>query len=90
MVSAFDFKDWLHHKSTLLWRAHISTELWGHSLEEVLPTMIATGGEMFGRETSRPRLIRSPLTPIGRVVVGAPEVVNFPTLSRVSPASPNQ
>ena len=61
LVSAFDFKDWLHHKSTLLWRAHISTELWGHSLAQVLPTMIATGAPMFGRETNRPRLIHVPL-----------------------------
>ena len=81
MVSAFDFKDWLHHKSTLLWRAHISTELWGHSLEEVLPTMITTGAEMFGRETNRPRLIHAPLGPVGRVTLGTPEVKDYPNAS---------
>ena len=81
MVSAFDFKDWLHHKATLLWRAHISTELWGHSLDEVLPTMIASGAPMFGRETGRPRLLHVPLGPTGRVLIGTPEVKEYPSIA---------
>ena len=84
MVSAFDFRDWLHHKSTLLWRAHVSTELWGRSLDEVLPTLIATGVPMFGRETNRPRLIHAPLGSGGRVILGTPTVKDYP----VGPPAP--
>ena len=78
LVSAFDFQDWVKHKTTLLWQAHISTELEGHTLGEVLPTLIATAAPMFGRETTAPELIAAPVAPMGRVIVGTPEVKNYP------------
>jgi len=84
IVSAFDFKDWSQHKTTLLWQAHVSTELEGHSLDEVLPTLIATAAPMFGRETTAPELIGAPVAPMGRVIVGTPEVKNFSS----APATP--
>ena len=80
LVSAFDFGSWLKNlkeeknkekggtvvdQPVLLWRAHISTELWGHYLDQVLPTLIATAGPMLGRETTRPQLIRIPYVPAG-------------------------
>ena len=93
LVSAFDFDSWLKNlkeeknkikgekvvdQPVLLWRAHISTELWGHYLEQVLPTLIATAGPLLGRETTRAQLIQAPVVPIGRVIVGTPEVRDYP------------
>ena len=77
MISAYDFHDWLHHKSTLLWQAHVSTELWGRSLGDVLETMIATSAPFLGRETRAPQFIGAP---VGHVLVGKAEVKGFPDL----------
>ena len=93
LVTAFDFPSWLknlneekHKKSgekvadqpILLWRAHISTELWGHFFDEVLPTLITTAGPMLGRETAQPQYITAPVEPAARVIVGTPQVKDFP------------
>lgn len=74
IVSAFDFQDWLHHKATLLWRAHISTMIWGHYFDQVLPIMVTTAAPMLGRESTRPQFVPVPVVPDGHVVVGAPYV----------------
>jgi len=93
LVTAFDFTSWLKNlneeknrkngekvvdQPILLWRAHISTALWGHYFDEVLPTLITTAGPMLGRETSQPQYITAPVEATGRVIVGTPEVKNFP------------
>jgi len=72
IVSAFDFQDWLHHKATLLWRAHISTMIWGHYFDQVLPIMVTTAAPMLGRESTRPLVVSAPFVPDGHVIVGAP------------------
>ncbi len=77
MISAYDFQDWLHHKSTLLWQAHVSTELWRRSLGDVLETMIVTSAPFLGRETRAPQFIGAPE---GHVLVGKAEVKGFPDL----------
>jgi len=61
LVSAFDGPAYLQHKAVLLWRAHVSTDYWGHYLDEVLPTLIDTGALMAGRETNTPQMITVPL-----------------------------
>jgi hypothetical protein len=81
LVSAFDFQSWLHHKPVLLWRAHVSTELWGHYFDEVVGTLINTAAPLFGRETKVPHFISAPTLPLGRVVLGTPEVKDFPKAS---------
>jgi hypothetical protein len=78
LVSAFDFQSWLHHKPVLLWRAHVSTELWGHYFDQVIGTLITTAGPMFGRETKVPHFSSESLTPLGRVVIGTPVVKDYP------------
>ena len=77
LVSAFDFQSWLHHKPVLLWRAHVSTELWGHYFDQVVGTLINTAAPMFGRETKVPHFISAPVLPLGRVIVGTPEVKDY-------------
>jgi len=71
-IVAADFNDWhKYHKATKLWHESISTELWGHYLDEALPTLIARGAPMFGRETG-PQMIQTAAVPMGHVVVGTP------------------
>ena len=77
LVSAFDFQSWLHHKPVLLWRAHVSTELWGHYFDQVVGTLISTAGPMFGRSTSAPHFSTESITPLGRVVIGTPVVKDY-------------
>ena len=83
IVSAFDFQDWLHHKTTLLWRAHISTPLWGHHFDQVLSTLIATAAPMLGRETTRPQVIPARIVPMGHVILGTPVVKDYPAAQSV-------
>jgi len=87
ILLAYDYKDWMQHyqdwhehktssgrnqRPTLLWEAHVSTEMAGHSLEEVLPALITTAAPMFGRETRFPQLVMAPAVPMGHVEVGEP------------------
>jgi len=74
LVSAFDARDWVHRKLTLLWCAHIYTPSWGHYMTQVLPAMIATAGPVLGRETSRPQMVMGHAEPRGRVILGTPEL----------------
>jgi len=85
VVTAFDFDDqYYRHKVTILWRECMSTELWGHYIDEVLPTLIASGAPMFGRQTTTPQLTQTTVIPEGHVVVGAPYINNSPS----APAAP--
>ena len=77
LISAFDFNSWLHHRTKLLWRAHVSTEQWGHYFDQVVGTLISTAAPEFGRETKVPHFINAPLVPLGRVIVGTPVVTDY-------------
>jgi hypothetical protein len=78
MVSAMDFatamtKDEKGRPNLLVyWTARVSTEIIDHTLEEVLPTLVANGAPMFGRKTDGPQWNDSPMVPFGRVIVGTP------------------
>ena len=78
IVSAFDFKDWSRHQTTLLWQAHLSTELAGHSLRQVLPVLLAKGAPYFGRETTAPQLFAAPYLPETTVILGIAVVKDHP------------
>jgi hypothetical protein len=52
MISAFEFRNDLDGDEILLWRAHVTTELWGNYLSEVLPLMIAHAAPIVGRNVS--------------------------------------
>ena len=77
LISAFDFKSWLHHRAILLWRAHVSTEQWGHYFDQVVGTLISTAAPEFGRETKIPHFTNADVAPLGRVLVGTPVVRDF-------------
>jgi hypothetical protein len=76
-VSALDYAAATQQKkAVVLWTAHMSTDLYGHTLDQVLPSLIAAGAGMFGKDTHGALwpLPTVPLVPMGRVVVGAPYV----------------
>ena len=70
MVSALDFKAALRKEYVVLWTARVSTDLTGHTLDEVLPSLIAAGAPMFGRDTNGPDFSDRPVVPMGHVEVG--------------------
>ena len=72
MVSALDFQAATQGKPVLLWCARVSTELAGHTLDGVLPTLIETGARKFGEESDRANFTTVPAVPAGRVLVGTP------------------
>jgi hypothetical protein len=74
IVSALDFKAATEKRAVLLWTARVSTSQWGHSLDQVLPTLVATGAPMFGRDSYGPHLAAAPIIPMGQVVVGTPVI----------------
>jgi hypothetical protein len=39
------------------------------------------GGPIFGRDTPLPKFIEEPVDPMGRVIVGTPEVKDYPASS---------
>ena len=89
MIAAYSFSDWVVLKQkTLLWRAHVSTELWGVSLEKALPQLIAQSAPLLGTETKWPQFITVPTTPNGTVIVGTPVVKDFPTTTPKSQPTP--
>ena len=75
LVSAFDFEAAGEKKKKLLWLARMSVPSNNVTLAEVLPTMIASGGPYFGRETGR-KTITAPIAREGKVEVGTPTVVD--------------
>ncbi len=73
MVSALDFKAATEkRKYVVYWTARVSTELAGHTLDEVLPSLIARGAPMFGTDTDGPRFAESAIVPNGEVAIGQP------------------
>jgi hypothetical protein len=72
LVSAFEYKSARKGKDILLWRAHVTTDLWGNYLHEVINTMIAHAGPILGRDL-RPGAAWSPQIP--HVRIGTPRVV---------------
>jgi hypothetical protein len=70
LVSAFDAQAFVRNTSVLLWRAHMSTEAWGRALDEVLPTLVAAGAPLLGKDTARPSLCS--LTPVSWAPVDKP------------------
>lgn len=72
LISAFKYQESNEAKQILLWRAHVTTELWGNYLEEVLPLMIAHASTIVGRDV-KPGGGWTPAN--ARVIIGAPVVV---------------
>jgi hypothetical protein len=79
-VSALDYAAATQEKKpVVLWTARMSTELYGHTLAEVLPTLIAQGAPQFGTDTNGavwpfPTVT---LVPAGRVQVGTPYLKSY-------------
>lgn len=77
VVSAFDFDAAQKKQKVLLWRAKMSTESAGFSMEEVVAALITGGGPHFGRETLRPAWETTPLENRGSVNLGELHVKEY-------------
>jgi hypothetical protein len=72
MISAMDLKEARDHKKFVVyWTARVSTDLEGHTLEGVFPTLINVGIPHCGRDTDGPLVMGAPLVPAGTVNWGA-------------------
>ncbi len=75
MVSAYDFATYnQQHKKIKLWVAKLSVPSQGTTMAEVFPELIKTGAQIFGRETSGPKILDVPVAREGRVEIGTPTV----------------
>ncbi|MEI6107270.1 MAG: hypothetical protein WCR49_09675 [Opitutae bacterium] len=72
MISAFKYRNTDEGDEILLWRAHVTTELWGNYLAEVLPLMIAHAAPILGRNVP-PGGGWTPTNP--HVTIGTPVVI---------------
>jgi hypothetical protein len=72
LISAFEYRRADQKGEVLLWRAHVTTELWGNYLSDVLPLMIAHAAPILGRDV-KPGGSWTP--PNAHVIVGDPVVV---------------
>jgi len=78
VVTAFDFLAYQKtRKRVQLWQAKMSVASNGVTLGEALPALVKAGGPLFGRETKRPQMLILPVTPEGRVDIGAPTVKDY-------------
>jgi hypothetical protein len=75
LVSAYDFAAYNQHRQKIrLWVAKLSVPSAGTTMAEVLPALIKTGAQIFGRETSGPKILEVPVAREGRVEIGTPTV----------------
>ena len=64
IISALDAQAFANHQQVLLWRAHVTTQYWGHYLDQVLGTMIRESAPFLGKKTTRPQIITSSASPL--------------------------
>jgi hypothetical protein len=91
IVSALDYAAATQQKkAVVLWTAFISTGLYGHTLDQVLPSLITAGAPKFGRDTDGAQwpMAVVPIVPMGRVEIGAPYVKAYPTQAAAPKGAP--
>ncbi len=77
-VLAYDYTIYAKsHKKVMLWHAKVSIPTAGVSLEEIMPALIKAGGSQFGIETTKPKIIKTPITREGKVEIGTPTVKDY-------------
>ena len=64
IISALDAQAFANHQQVLLWRAHVTTQYWGHYLDQVLGTMITASAPLLGTKTTRPQIITASAAPL--------------------------
>ena len=91
IVSALDYAALTQQKkAVVLWTAFVSTDLYGHTLDQVLPSLITAGAPMFGRDTDGAQwpMAVVPIVPMGRVEVGTPYVKQYSAQPAASKGTP--
>lgn len=78
VVSAYEAKSYLtERRKVLLWTTKMSLASAGVTMRQVMPTLIAGGAPLLGRETRVPKWINLPSVPGGTVILGAPELKDY-------------
>jgi hypothetical protein len=78
VVSAYEAKPYLaEREKVLLWTTKMSLSSVGVTMRQVMPTLIAGGAPLLGRETRVPKWINLPSVPAGTVIVGTPELKDY-------------
>lgn len=75
VASAYDYNSFTERRLVLLWRTRVTVTSQGVTQAQTLPTMIATAGPFFGKETDGAEIIGRHTIPRGRVEIGTPTVV---------------
>ena len=75
VAAAYDYKAFMEHRLVLLWRTRVTVTSQGVTQGQTLPTMIATAGPFFGKETDGAEIIGRHTIPRGHVEIGTPTVV---------------
>lgn len=77
IVMAFDFAAARKHEKKLLWMAKMSTGSIGTDLPAVFPALIASGGPVFGRDTTPSWIDSSQPAKEGKVILGPAEYKDY-------------
>jgi hypothetical protein len=64
IVSAFDYQSLAQqHEIKALWRVKLSAQETSGDMDEVIPSMVATGAPFFGKNVQEPRIVEATLAP---------------------------
>lgn len=86
-VAAYDRESLLQHRRKLLWMTRIATDSLRVWLPQVLPSMVATGAQFFGKDAELPVWV-NPADPKAEVKLGPLEVLEFMKGRETAPAEP--
>jgi hypothetical protein len=76
VASAYDYPAATQGIRKLLWRTRMTVNAQGVSVQQALPTVVASASQYFGRELKEPEIVIRRVVPDGKVELGTPTVVN--------------
>ena len=77
IASAYDFAAARKGLQVLLWRTKISSSSQGVTMDETIPSIMASAGPYLGRETTSPVRLNRPVVKEGVVEIGTPTVKSY-------------
>jgi hypothetical protein len=85
IATSYDFAAATQHQKKILWRTKMSTDSNGLTMDGSVPTLVASSGAYFGKESAPVRLDR-PMIKEGQVEVGTPTVKNYEDPAAAKPS----
>jgi hypothetical protein len=86
IATAYDYALATQNKKVVLWRTKVSTDSQGVTMDESLPSIVASAGPFIGRETDGPVRLNRPVVKDGNVLIGTATVKDY---SVPAPAEPS-